>query len=151
MKIENTYLTKNFTLHEMVRSCTAQRRGIDNTPSVEALNNLGHLCREILQPIREMWHAPIIVSSGYRCPALNKAVGGVTNSDHIHGCAADIKTLADTPDANKALFNLIRHLHKYGHLPKLKQCIDEYGYDWLHVSYQDGRSAKLGQLIHISK
>lgn len=148
---ENTLLSKNFSFCEMVQSCTARRKNIDNTPSVYAMTCLEKLCRDILQPIRDEWGAPIIVSSGYRCPELNKAVGGVTHSDHIFGCAADIKTVGDLPARNKVLFDLIRRMYKDGKLPHLKQVIDEYGYDWLHVSYQDGRTKKLGQFIHISK
>lgn len=148
---ENIHLAKNFTLREMVQSRTAQRKHIDNTPTEYAFSCLESLCREILQPIRNEWGEPIIVSSGYRCYELNRAVGGVTHSDHLYGCAADIKTLGDLPSRNKELFVLIRKMYKEGKLPDLKQVIDEYGYDWLHVSYQDGRTKKLGQFIHISK
>lgn len=151
MEIEGISLSRNFTLLEMVRSVTAKRMKFDNTPSVEVLNNLGHLCREILQPIRDAWGEPIIVSSGYRCYALNRFVGGARNSDHMYGCAADIKTVGDLPSRNKELYQMIRRMYKHGKLRKLKQVIDEYGYDWLHVAYQDGRSKKLGQFIHISK
>lgn len=151
MEIRNTYLTKNFTLHEMVRSVTAHRLKIDNTPSVEVLNNLVHLCREILQPIRDAWGEPIIVGSGYRCNDLNRAVGGARNSDHKYGCAADIHTVGDIPSRNKELYRMIQRMYKHGKLRKLKQVIDEYGYDWLHVAYQDGRTKKLGQFIHIYK
>ena len=144
-------LSKNFTLREMIQSVTAKRKNIDNYPGVYALAQLGELCRQILQPIRDAWGEPIIVSSGYRCYDLNRAVGGARNSDHLHGCAADIKTVGDIPARNHQLYDLIRRMYKDGKLPKLKQVIDEYGYDWLHVAYQDGRSNKLGQFIHINK
>lgn len=144
-------ITEHFTWRELTQSAIAKRKGIDNTPSVEAYNNLKKLCIHILQPIRYLWNEPIIVSSGYRCPELNRAVKGVNNSDHIHGCAADIKTLYDDPANNKRLFNFIRDMYKRGLLPNLKQVIDEYNYDWLHVSFQDGRTPKLGQFIHIGK
>ena len=149
--MEKHFFTEHFTLRELTRSATAQRKGIDNTPNALALSNLDRLCRRILQPIRYQWGEPIIVSSGYRCPDLNRAVGGVKNSDHIYGCAADIKTKEDTPERNKELFDLIRHMYKKGQLPQLKQVIDEYNYDWLHVSFQDGRSTKYGEFIHINK
>ncbi|MBP5628302.1 MAG: peptidase M15 [Bacteroidaceae bacterium] len=148
---ETVKLSANFTLREMVSSYTAKRKGIDNTPSVEAVNNLGRLCRRILQPIRDAWGEPIIVSSGYRCPDLNRYVKGAIGSDHIHGCAADIKTVGDQPARNKELFDLIRRMYKEGKLPQLKQVIDEYHYDWLHVAFQDGRTTKIGQFIHIGK
>ena len=135
----------------MTQSVTAQNRGIDNTPDEQSSANLEKLCQQILQPIRDAWGAPIIVSSGYRCPALNKIVGGAAQSDHMYGCAADIKTVVDTPERNKALFLLIKQMYEEGKLPRLKQCINEYGYNWLHVSYQDGRSNKHGQFIHIKR
>ena len=59
-------ITKNFSYQEMTKSLTAKRKGIDNTPSVASYNNLTHLCKRILQPIRDKWGAPIIVSSGYQ-------------------------------------------------------------------------------------
>ena len=144
-------LTKNFTSEEMTASCTAKRLGLKNCPNSYVMGNLRRLCENILQPIRDEWGAPIIVGSGYRCTQLNAAVGGVVNSDHLYGCAADIKTLHDRPIDNKALFDIIRKLHAEGKLPLLKQCIDEYDYNWIHISFQDGRTAKLGQFIHLPK
>ena len=147
----NMKLSRNFTLEEMINSCTARRREIFNFPDSSSLKNLSLLCKEILQPIRDEWGEPIIVSSGYRCEDLNRIVKGAKNSDHMYGCAADIKTLGDLPSRNKQLFELIRRMYKEGKLPRLKQVIDEYDYDWLHVSFQDGRTPKLGQFIHICK
>ena len=77
------WITPNFSYQEMTKSLTAKRKGIDNTPSVASYINLTKLCKFILQPIRDKWGAAIIVSSGYRCPQVNKLVGGVSNSDHI--------------------------------------------------------------------
>ena len=133
----------------MIASYTAKRRGYDNTPSAKIINNLQTLCEQILQPIRDEWRAPIIVGSGYRCPKLNAAVGGVKNSDHLYGCAADIHTLGDLPANNYCLFLLVQDMVKRGELPMLKQLIDEYNYDWLHISFQDGRTKKYGQILHI--
>ena len=144
-------LTKNFTSEELTASCTAKRLGLKNYPDSYVMGNLRVLCADILQPIRDEWGAPIIVGSGYRCTQLNEAVGGVVNSDHLYGCAADIKTLHDRPLDNKQLFDLIRKMHSDGKLPSLKQCIDEYDYNWIHISYQDGRTAKLGQFLHLPK
>ena len=83
-------LTKNFTLSEMVRSTTASQRKIDNTPSAEVISNLIFLCREVLQPVRDMTGRPLRVNSGYRSEALNRAVGGSKTSDHRFGLAADV-------------------------------------------------------------
>ena len=81
----------NFDLQEFLRSDTAKARGIDNTPSFEVVEHLDELIRTILQPLRTAWGKPLIISSGYRCEALNKAVGGVKNSAHVRGYAADVQ------------------------------------------------------------
>ena len=142
-------LTKNFTSEELTASCTAKRLGLKNYPDSFVMGNLRRLCVNILQPIRDEWGGPIIVGSGYRCTQLNEAVGGVANSDHLYGCAADSKTLHDIPLENKQLYDLIRKMHAEGKLSSLKQCINEYDYDWIHISFQDGRTAKYGQFISI--
>ncbi len=121
---------KHFTMNEMIRSATAKRHGIDNTPSPEVAYNIRALVDNILDPLREAWGAPIIVDSGYRCPRLNKIVKGSATSQHLTGQAADIHTISDKPADNKRLFDLIRTLK----LP-FDQLIDEYGYNWIHVSY----------------
>ena len=68
---------KYFTIEELTRSTTARQRGIDNTPSQQVIDNLTALVNNVLDPLRQAWGKPIHVNSGYRCPALNKAVGGV--------------------------------------------------------------------------
>ena len=133
---------KYFTLHELTRSATASRLKIDNTPSQEVVQNLELLVKNVLDPLREAYGKPIIVSSGYRCPKLNKAVGGVKNSQHMLGQAADIKTTSDSPADNRKLFDLARELK----LP-FDQLIDEFGYDWIHISYGP-RHRK--QVLHIN-
>lgn len=128
-------LTKNFSLEELVFSITANNHGIDNTPNAEAKAALKRLAVEVLQPIRDAWGKPIVVSSGYRCPKLNAAVGGVKNSQHILGQAADIK--ASNPAENGKLHALIKRMIKAGTI-KVGQLIWEYGNKtnprWVHVS-----------------
>ena len=80
---------KYFTLSEFIKSATANRLCIDNTPSFEVVDNLNKLA-DYLDGIRAKFGKPILISSGYRCPMLNKAVGGVANSQHLKGLAADI-------------------------------------------------------------
>ena len=121
---------KYFSIDELCKSATAKRLKIDNTPSESVKANLTALVKNVLDPLREAWKAPIIVGSGYRCEKLNKAVGGVPNSQHKVGQAADIHTVSDKPSDNKRLYELIRKLN----LP-VDQCINEYGYNWIHVSY----------------
>ena len=82
-------LSPHFKLVEFTRSATAQARHIDNTPNEEQIKNLKFLCDNVLEPLREQF-GPIIIGSGFRCPALNTAVGGVKNSQHKSGEACDI-------------------------------------------------------------
>ena len=117
-------------MNEMIRSATAKRYGIDNTPTPEIKANLKLLVEKVLDPLREAWGAPIIVDRGYRCGRLNKILKGSSTSQHLLGQAADIRTVSDKPEDNKRLFDLIRKLG----LP-YDQLIDEYNYNWIHVSY----------------
>lgn len=84
-------LTAHFQLEEFTRSATAIRCGIDNTPNEEQIANLKALCEEVLEPLRQHIGKPVVISSGYRCPKLNAAVGGVSNSQHMKGEAADLR------------------------------------------------------------
>ena len=85
---ERIRLSKNFSLSEMVKSSTAERLRVDNSPSDIHLVNLTHLCINILQPVREQFGV-ITINSGYRSPALNAKVGGSKTSQHCNGQAAD--------------------------------------------------------------
>lgn len=123
---------KYFTIDELIKSATAQRKGIKSQfkPSEEIKSSLTALVEKVLDPLRAAYGKPIIVTSGYRCTELNKAVGGAASSQHVKGEAADIRTVADTPAENKKLYDLIVELK----LP-FDQLINEYGYDWVHVSF----------------
>lgn len=90
-------ISKNFALSEFIDSDTADRLGIDNTPSEQAVENITLLCTKLLQPLRSLYGKPMHINSGYRCEELNKAVGGVETSDHRQGLAADIR--CDNPKA----------------------------------------------------
>lgn len=125
-------MAKFFTIKELTKSNTAQQRGIKNIPSKEEERNLMALIDNILDPLREAYGKPIIVNSGYRSAAVNKAVGGARTSQHMTGQAADIRTVADTKSENKKLFDLILKLK----LP-FDQLIDEHNLSWIHVSYSD--------------
>lgn len=118
---------KYFTIKELIKSSTAEAKGIDNTPTPEVERNLTALVENVLDGVREIYGKPITVNSGYRCPELNKAVGGVSNSHHVKGYAADIT--AGSPEENERLFNIIRHNFKF------TQNLDEKGFRWVHVSY----------------
>lgn len=92
---------KYFGLSEFLNSATAKRLGIDNTPTFEVVDNLNKLA-DYLDVIREKVGKPILISSGFRCPVLNKAVGGVSNSQHKKGLAADL-ICADMESLEKVL------------------------------------------------
>lgn len=121
---------KYFTIKELCKSSTAVQKKIDNTPNSEIVNNLKQLVEYILDPLREGYGKPIHVNSGYRCPALNKAVNGSKTSYHMTGLAADIT--AGSVAQNKILFNLAQELD----LP-FDQLIDEKNFSWVHISFSE--------------
>lgn len=133
-------ITNNFTLEELTRSDTARIRNIDNTPSQVIINNLERLCRELMQPIRDAYGNPIIITSGYRSEPLNTAVGGSITSKHKVGLAADFKASKGT---NKALWDLIIKLHKEGKI-QFDQLIWEKGTktepQWIHIGLTEGKN-----------
>lgn len=133
---------KYFTIKELCYSAKAIELDIQNIPSTENVRNMNKLIEAVLDPLREEWGRPIYVTSGFRNFALNKAVGGVNNSHHLckNGyAAADIVT--NSTNDNKRLFELIKSLD----LP-VCQCIDEYNYSWVHVSYNPNDIRK--QYLH---
>ena len=99
-------LSADFHLKEFTASRTAKRKGIDNTPSEREIDNLRYLCHHFLQPIRDLYDRPVVVTSGFRCPELNEAVGGVPDSLHVTGEGADFY-VAGGPSA-QAVFQDVR-------------------------------------------
>ena len=119
---------KYFTMGELTRSAEAVRLGIDNVPPPEVKVRLSALITRLLDPVRELWGGPITVNSGFRCPVLNKAVGGVPSSQHVRGEAVDITV--GSPEENRRLFGLILSSGL-----DFDQLIDERNYAWIHLSY----------------
>ena len=126
-------LTENFSLNELTKSQTAERKGIDNTPSTEHQENLKSLCEMILQPIRDHFGQVVSVSSGYRSPELCVAIGSSTQSQHAKGQASDFeifgvsnKELADWIDENLDYDQLILEYWKGE---------DEPNSGWVHCSF----------------
>ena len=140
-------LSENFTLLELIKSDAALRNNLDNTPTQGVLQNLRDLVENVLQPIRKNYEKPVKISSGYRSPAVNKAVGGSKTSDHMQGFAADIEVpgISNYDLANWILNNL-----------KFTQVILEFytmgnpHSGWVHVSY-DPKSLKNQALTAIKK
>lgn len=133
---------KYFTMNELTHSATAIRKGIDNTPDNTAKANLTALVANILDPLREAYGKPIVVSSGYRCAKLNRAVGGVARSQHITGQAADIQSVSKSKADHKKLFELAQRLR----MP-YDQLIDEYDYKWVHISFNTKGNRR--QVLHV--
>ena len=134
------HITENFTLEEMYRSATAESRRIDNRPSKDIEANIEYLVKNVLQPLRDHYGVPIRVTSGYRSPALNRAIGGASASWHSHGCAADIQI----PSGKVPLKDVFEYI--YRNLPYtelIAEGIDRSGrVSWVHVALVRGREAK---------
>ena len=122
-------LSENFSLIEFISSETAMRRGIDNNPTKAEIDNLRALCENILQPLRDAYGKPINITSGYRSPKLNKAIGGSKTSQHSFGQAVDFQV----PRLDYiTVFEILKKL-------PCDQIIWEFGDavapNWIHVSY----------------
>lgn len=127
-------LSKNLSYKEATYSDTALRLGIDNNPTMESLVNLTIVANNLFQPIRDWMGEPLHVTSGYRSPELNKAIGGSTNSQHCLGQAIDI----DAQKYSKSIENSQIFQYIVDNL-EFDQLIWEFGDlnnpDWIHVSY----------------
>lgn len=128
----NQKLSANFSLSEMIKSETAVRRGLDNTPGATEVANLKTLAEKVLQPVRDHYKRGVKVNSGFRHPEVNAAVGGSRTSDHCKGQAADIEIpgvanaeLAGWIEKNLKFTQLILEFYTPG--------IPDSG--WVHVSY----------------
>lgn len=131
---------KYFSIEELTKSATAEKLKIDNTPDVVVKDNLTFLVDRILDPLRELYGKPVYVNSGYRCPDLNKAVGGSPTSRHQYGYCADIDTRREE---NRMLADLII-LH---HIP-FRQMILYSSLEspaWVHIDVS--RIENKGQIL----
>lgn len=139
-------ISKNFTLEEFTASTTAKAKGITNVPSTQQMANLCALVHHVLQPLRDAMGHEVKIGSGYRCPRLNQAVGGVSNSQHQKGEAADLCIDGDKTKGRKWFTWVQTHCD-------FDQLIWEHnakGTYWVHVSYRsDGKNRKqvIGDLL----
>lgn len=126
---QNTIKSDFFKLEEFTNSSTAERLMINNTPNDDIIRNIQYGVLMVLDPLRRLLQAPITITSGYRCQKLNKAVGGVANSWHTKGNAADIR-VKDEEDA-KAKFQILKTL------PSVDTVLFEHSKTsiWLHVQW----------------
>lgn len=132
-------LSKNLSLAEVIRSESAKRKGISNTPNEEHLKQLTLLAQYVFQPIRDHFLVPIHISSGYRSPELNKAVGGSSTSQHSKGQAIDIDN-DNSKITNKQIFEFIKNNLDFDQL--IWEFGNEANPDWVHVSYVKGKNRK---------
>ena len=131
-------LSKNLSLSEVTKSNTAQRRGIDNSPNETHLNNLKYLAEQVFQPISDYFEVPIYISSGYRSPALNEAIGGSPRSFHSHGMALDLDQDGRNKGvSNTEVFYFIKENLLFSEL--IWEFGDEDKPDWVHVAIAKGR------------
>lgn len=134
-----------FELEEFIRSDTAKKKGIDNTPTFEVVENLAALVQEILDPFRAAWGKAIRISSGYRCEKLNKAVGGSVTSAHLRGDAADLQS-----SGSFAAFRDFAVLWFQSTGTRFDQLLLEYDVKkktcWLHISRKNSAGGQRGEI-----
>ena len=130
-------LSANFQLSELVKSQTAERKGIPNNPSPAHIDNLKALCVNVLQPIRSHFEAPVMISSGYRSPELCIAIGSKITSQHATGNAADL----EVPGVdNKELAIWIKENLEYDQLILEFYRDGEPDSGWVHVSWNSEKN-----------
>ena len=122
----------NFTISELVKSDTAEKAGINNTPDINSLDNLLELIFYVLQPLRDKLGKPMIITSGFRSKKVNELVGGVGNSQHLYGQACDFVVNGMTPA------QVVEFVKNSG--IEFDQLIDEGS--WTHISFNKGHNRK---------
>ena len=130
-------LTANFSVLELTKSQTAERKGIDNTPSTEHQENLKLLCESVLQPVRDHFGKVVTISSGYRSPELCTAIGSKITSQHAKGQAADFEIFGVS---NKALADYINSELYYDQLILEYWKESDPNSGWVHCSYSEGNN-----------
>ena len=129
-------LSKNFVLSEITRSNTARRKGISNEPEKEHLANLQTIITELIQPMRDAI-GPVRISSGYRSPKRNRAIGGSSSSQHCKGQALDLQFWKDGEMNNQVIYDWVLNSGL-----EFDQMINEFDYAWIHISFKSGKNRK---------
>jgi len=124
-------LSKNFLLSEITHSNTAKRLGIDNDPTKKHLQNMQRIVDILLQPLRDAL-GPIRISSGYRNPSLNRAIGGSSKSQHCKGEALDLQFWKGGEMCNKEIYEWILQSDL-----EFDQMINEFDFAWIHISLKE--------------
>lgn len=143
---------RHFTFQEFERSDTAARRKIDNRMPELVEAHVVELVDILLDPLREAWGGPLVVTSGYRCPALNEAVGGSATSAHTAGWAADLVPASDDPRGVQGLVDFVVEWLTATSLP-FDQLIDERSgrSRWLHIGIRNLKGAQRRQMLRYER
>ena len=132
-------LSENFSLLELTKSQTAERKGIDNTPGTEHQENLKKLCENVLQPVRDHFERVVSVSSGYRSPELCTAIGSKITSQHAKGEACDFEIFGVS---NKELAAWIHYNTNYDQLILVYWKESDPNSGWVHCSYSESNNRR---------
>lgn len=141
------YISKYISYDEATRSTSAAHKGIKNDPDKEALENMRRVAADIFDKVRGFFGVPVKVSSFYRSPVVNQLAGGSATSDHMKGCAIDVKAIANTGITNKDIFEYVHRNCEFD------QLIWEHGTNeepaWVHFSKRaDGNR---GQVLRANR
>ena len=133
-------ITRHVSYKEVIRSGTAKRKGIENTPTKRQLVRIRVLCREIFEPLREHLGVPVFLSSVFRSSELNQSLGGAGNSQHLadNGAAMDLDADIFRDTTNKEIGDFIRNTLIFDQLIYEDWQGDDYA--WIHVSYNEGEN-----------
>ena len=144
--MKNKIIVPNLALSECIKSRTAIKYGIDNTPNIAELEAIKLTAEKIFTPIREHFNVPIHISSFFRCPELNSTIGGSTTSAHCLGLAMDIdQDNKNSKVTNKMIFDYIR-----GNM-EFDQLINEYDYSWVHIGIRPDQKDNRNQVMRAIK
>ena len=147
-------LSEHFELAEFLVSETAARRGIANEPTPEINENLRRLCQLVLEPLRVKLARPVVITSGYRSPALNRAIGGSPTSHHMQGRAADLIVPGMTPllvcqAAHQLKLPCVQIIHDFGRWTHLAVAISNEHTPLLTAKLNQGKTVYETGLVHV--
>ena len=147
-------LSEHFELAEFLVSETAARRGIANEPTPEIIENLRRLCQLVLEPLRVKLARPVVITSGYRSPALNRAIGGSPTSHHMQGRAADLIVPGITPlavcqAASQLKLPCVQIIHEFGRWAHLSVAASNERTQLLTAKLNQGKTVYEPGLVHV--